>query len=215
MRLMRVAAALVVCVVVAMIGVYVAAQVAVGKTSLETPGDSTAPVAIVLGASVKPDGTPSDVLADRLRVAIALYEDGRVDKVLASGDHGTVGYDEVNAMKDFLLAHNVAAEDIFLDHAGFDTYDTMYRARHVFGISSAFVATQSFHLPRALYIGEQLGMTLYAAPADLQPYVKADVFAVRERFANVKAFVDVVMRAKSSYGGESVDITGDGRATWD
>lgn len=176
----------------AALAVYVAAQVVVGSTSLSVSSDVTAPVVIVLGASVKPDGQPSDILADRLQVAIDLYQAGRVESILASGDHGIDGYDEVTVMKAYLLAHGVAEQDILLDHAGFATYDSMYRAVHEFRVSTAFVATQSFHLPRALYIGRALGMTLYAAPADLQTYEKADLFAVRERFANVKALLQVL-----------------------
>lgn len=216
MRPLRCVVALVIGVVTASIGVYIAAQVAVNAAAREAgvTEDIAAPVVIVLGASVKPDGTPSDVLADRLRVAVALYDAGRVQKILASGDHGAATYDEVSVMKDFLLSHGVEADDIFLDHAGFDTYDTMYRARHLFGVTDAFIATQSFHLPRALYLGQAMGMTVYGASADLHPYVKEDMFALRERFANVKAFIDVVRGAKPSFLGSPFDISGDGQVTW-
>lgn len=200
------------------VAVFVCAQSSVGsmRNLIVTP-DAVAdvPVVIVPGASVLRDGQPSDVLADRLLAAIDLYRAGKAKKILVSGDHGQDSYDEVNAMRRYLLERGVAPEDIFLDHAGFDTYDTMYRAWHVFGITDAVVASQTFHLPRALYIGTQLGMTVQGVAAQRQRYVKDAEFAFRERFANVKAYVDVAFGSESAYLGEVIDISGDGRVTWD
>ena len=109
-----------------------------------------AQAALVLGAQVMPNGAPSSMLSDRITAAAELYEAGRVDKLLLSGDHGRVKYDEVNTMKRILLARGIPAEDIFLDHAGFDTWDSAQRARRVFDVDSAVVVTQRFHMARAL-----------------------------------------------------------------
>jgi SanA protein len=171
-------------------------------------------VAIVLGASVLRDGTPSDILRDRLETAFELYQRGEVRVFLLSGDNGQVDYNEVNAMKQYLLDKHVPPENIFLDHAGFDTYDSLYRAKHIFGVTSAHVVTQTYHLNRALYIGRKLGLVLNGVPADRQPYVKAQWFALRETLANVKAVWDITVGTKPTYLGDPVDVTGDGRVTW-
>lgn len=170
---------------------------------------------IVLGASVHPDGTPSDILEDRLLTGISLLEDGKADAIIVSGDNGQNGYDEVNAMRVYLLEHGVSAEDIFLDHAGFDTYDTLYRAKAIFGVSSAVIVTQAYHLPRALYIGKARGIEVYGVVADRRSYRGMRYFKAREALANVKAVVDVMFSSKPMYLGNSISIDGDGRATWD
>ena len=117
-----------------------------------------AQAAIVLGARVYADGTPSPMLVDRLETGIKLYKMGKVKKLLLSGDHGQVEYDEVNVMLDYVLARGVPTEDVFTDHAGFDTYDTMYRAIDVFQVQSALIVTQEFHLARSVYTAQQLGL---------------------------------------------------------
>lgn len=170
---------------------------------------------IVPGASVLRSGAPSDVLADRLLTALELYENGRAEKFLLSGDDGQDGYDEVSAMRDFLLDRGVPGEDIFLDHAGFDTYDTLYRAQAIFGVTSAIIVTQEFHLPRALFIADALGIKNVGVIADRQPYVKAFIFSLREWPARFKALFDVVVHTKPTYLGGRIDITGDGQQTWD
>lgn len=172
-------------------------------------------VVIVPGASVLRNGTPSEILADRLTVAVGLYSAGKADKILVSGDNGQDGYDEVNAMRRFLLDKGVAAEDIFLDHAGFDTYDTMYRANRVFGVTDAIVVTQRYHLYRALFIASHLGIRATGVTSDLQPYIKQAWFSARETLSRVKAVADVIMNAKPGYLGDPIDIRGDGRVTWD
>ncbi|MFA6018458.1 MAG: ElyC/SanA/YdcF family protein [Patescibacteria group bacterium] len=174
-----------------------------------------APIAIVLGAGVKESGDPSDMLRDRLLTAVDLYHRGVVDKLLLSGDNGQIEYDEVNAMRIFVLAQNVPAEDIFLDHAGFDTYDSMVRAREVFGISSAIIVTQKYHLARALFLGRTEGIDAYGVIADRQRYLGAIRYQFREIFADVKAVLSVVFNVSPTYLGVPIDSTGDGRATWD
>ncbi len=173
-----------------------------------------AKVAIVLGAHVYSDGTPSSMLADRLTTAIELYKAGKVQKLLLSGDHGTTTYDEVNAMAEYCRRQGVADEDIFTDHAGFDTYDTMYRARDVFKVTNALVVTQGFHLPRAVYTARTLGLDVTGVVADLRPYPGEWRNSLREWPARVKAFFQLnVLKSEPRYLGPAIPIDGDGRAT--
>ena len=145
-----------------------------GRHRVDGPSNApSAEVAIVLGAKVWPGGAPSSMLEDRLRTGIELYRPGRVDKLLLSGDHGQSTYDEVNAMRQFVLYRGVPPEDVFMDHAGFSTYDTMYRARDVFQVRDALVVTQGFHLERAVYTARALGMDATGVAADLRPYLNA------------------------------------------
>lgn len=175
----------------------------------------SAPVIIIPGAGLRADGTPSDILRDRLIVALAVYDDGRAEKMLCSGDNGQVEYDEVNAMRVWLLDHGVDPEDIVLDHAGFDTYDTMVRANKIFGVTQAIVVTQDFHLPRALYLAHAQGISVQGVSASLEPYVGDRMYRVREIFARIKAFFNVLFHVSPQYLGEEVDVMGDGRITWD
>ena len=174
-----------------------------------------APVAIVLGAKVKADGEPSDILRDRLLTAIDLYRAGSIDKILVSGDDGQVEYDEVNAMRLYLLAADVDPDDIFLDHAGFDTYDSMARANKVFGITKAIVVTQKYHLPRALYLADAFGIEAQGVVADRQTYLGILRYQARELLADTKAVIDVIFHVSPHFLGDAIDVTGDGRVTWD
>lgn len=186
-----------------------------GSSFIAESQDASAPVIIVPGAGLKVDGTPSDVLRDRLMVALAIYDAGRAGKILCSGDNGQVQYDEVNAMREWLLARGVDADDIFLDHAGFDTYDTMTRAAEVFGVTNAIIVTQDFHLPRALYTAYAKGIAVQGASASLEPYVAEQAYRLREVPARTKAFFEILLDVQPAYLGELIDITGDGRITWD
>lgn len=172
-------------------------------------------VALVLGAHVLPNNEPSDILRDRLLTAVALYDASIVKTILVSADNGQESYDEVNAMRMVLLREGVAPEDIFLDHAGFDTYDSMYRAANVFGARSLIVVTQRYHLPRALYLGTQFGMDVQGIPADRQRYRRIFQYRLREVVADVKAVIEVMRGATARYGGTRIDLTGDGQQTWD
>ena len=145
-----------------------------------------APVALVLGAGLRPDGTPSDYLAARLADAAELYADGRIRAVLVSGDHGTLAYDEVTAMSDWLVAHGVPAGKVVADHAGFDTYDSCQRAARVFGVRRAIVITQGFHLPRALFLCRQAGIDAVGVAAATEGGLRATNL-VREVPASLKA----------------------------
>jgi len=173
-------------------------------------------VAIVLGAGLRPGGEPSATLTDRLEAGIELYRAGTVKKLLLSGDHAQHTYDEVNAMRRYALDAGIPRQDVFLDHAGFRTYDTMYRARDVFLVERCIVVTQRFHLARSVYIARQLGLDAWGCAADRRRYAFARRNAVREVLARVRAFLDLhVRKARPRYLGPEIPITGDGRATWD
>lgn len=172
-------------------------------------------VGIVLGAKVYPDGGLSGMTKDRTDRAIQLYESGKVERLLVSGDHGTKGYDEVNSMKDYLLKAGVPAEDIFLDHAGFDTYDSIYRARDIFEVQSAVIITQEFHLPRALFIANSLKLEAVGVPADIQNYGHMERVLLREKLAVVKAWGNVMLGSAPQFLGEKIPITGESKMSWD
>jgi SanA protein len=170
---------------------------------------------IVLGAHVGNDGTPSTVLADRLNAALELYHNHKVKRFLLSGDHGRIKYDEVNNMKLYLTERGIPQQDIFLDHAGFDTYNSVVRAKEIFDVNDAIIVTQEFHLSRALYIANKKGLNVcgYIAPMnDAHPlkYLK-----IRESIACLKAFTEVLLNRKPHFLGTKIPITGDSRLSYD
>jgi len=174
-----------------------------------------AEVAIVLGAYVRPNGELSYILKDRLDWGYELYRQGKIDKILVTGDHGQVEYNEVQAMKSYLLSRGVPEEDIFMDHAGFDTYDSMYRARDVFMVKSAIVVTQNFHLKRAVYVGSRLGMDVQGVESSLQ-YPWWYMNSLRDYIAKIKAVWDTdIWHAKPKFLGPQIPISGDGGVTQD
>lgn len=170
---------------------------------------------IVLGCGILPDGGLSRMLKDRMDTAIALYEEGVAPKLLLSGDHGTIGYDEVNAMRQYAINHGIPEEDIFMDHAGFSTYETMYRAEDVFDVDKAIVVTQQYHLYRAVYNAEVLGIDARGVSAISEPFAYQPYYSFREAFARVKDWAYCIIKPKPTYLGENIDIEGDGRLTWD
>ena len=147
--------------------------------------------ALVLGAGLRDDGSPSDVLRDRLEESLDLYRAGRVRRIIVSGDHRTPAYDEPNAMRAYLEANGVLPQDIVMDHAGVDTYSSMWRAKHVFGASRIVVVTQRFHLARAVWLARSLGMEAEGSAADRHLYRGIAWLQVREVGSRTKAFVDV------------------------
>ncbi len=181
-------------------------------TSLEKIPSADA--VLILGARVYHNKTLSDILKDRTDTALEVYRAGKVKKILVSGDHGQPNYDEVDAVKTYLLAREVPENDIFLDHAGFDTYDSLYRARDIFAAHSLIVTTQNFHLPRAVYIGHTLGLATYGFGADKHHYQQATYAAFREWFARVKAWFNVTFSASPKFLGESIPLTDDGKKSW-
>ena len=173
-------------------------------------------VAIVPGARVGRDGAPFPVLADRLATALDLYRAGKVRRILVSGDHKSDGYDEVNGMHRWLIDRDVPERDIFLDHAGLRTHDTMQRAARIFGVRDAVICTQAFHLPRSVFLAQQAGIDAVGAVADRRRYRKARFDAVRESFARTKAVLDVyVLRTEPQFLGDPIPIDGDSRQTHD
>lgn len=173
------------------------------------------PAALVLGAAVYNDNKISPVFADRLDSAIELFKAGLVRKIIVSGDHGKSNYDEVNTAKNYLLEKNIPSEDIFLDHAGFNTYSSVYRAHTIFQADSLLIVTQDFHLPRALYIANKLDIDAWGCRADKRFYTNIKNMKNREKLAKVKAWLDVNLRVKPKFLGSSFDLDGDGRQTWD
>ena len=170
---------------------------------------------IVLGCKVKADGSPSDMLHDRLQRGIELYNLGTAPKLLMSGDHGQTNYDEVNTMKQFAIDSGIPSEDIFMDHAGFSTYETLYRARDVFCAKKVLIVTQEYHLYRALYIAEKLGLDAYGVPADYHIYAGQSAREVREILARCKDAIKIIFMPKPTYLGEQIPITGNGDLTND
>jgi len=171
--------------------------------------------ALILGAKVWDNGEMSDMFKDRVIVGIDLYKKGKVDKILVSGDHGTKEYDEVNPAKIFLLENGVNPDDIFLDYAGFDTYDSLYRAKEIFKAESLIIVTQEFHLIRALYIAKKLGIESMGVDADLRPYVGAQYQNIREKLARVKAWLNTTFKSKPKYLGNEIPLSGKGQLSWD
>lgn len=169
---------------------------------------------IVLGCGVWGD-TPSPLLSDRLDAAVRLYKAGVSQKLLMSGDHGRTDYDEVSVMRKYAMEKGVPSEDIFMDHAGFSTYETMYRAKHVFGVESAVVVTQKYHLYRALYEARAFDIEADGTIAEGHVYASQLLWDIRESFARVKDFFWCIIKPAPTYGGEKIDIHGNGEVTLD
>lgn len=161
-------------------------------------------VVIVPGAAVLRSGALSAVFLDRANAAVAIYQAGKARKILVSGDNSTEEHNEVDPARKYLLSMGVPEADIYLDHAGFDTYSTMYRARDIFGVSGAIVATQSFHLPRALFIAQSLGLDVVGYRADNVHLLARN--EIRESLARVKAVLEVVLQRSPKFLGEAIPI---------
>ena len=169
---------------------------------------------IVLGAAVWGD-KPSPMLEERLLVGIELYRQGVSKKIIMSGDHGQNEYDEVNIMKQFAIEKGIPSEDIFMDHAGFSTYDSIYRAKEIFGAKKIIIVTQEYHLYRALHIANRLGIEAYGVGADPRQYVGAFNREVREILARNKDFVKCIIKPNPKYLGDKIPISGNGDNTND
>ena len=173
---------------------------------------------LVLGAKAKND-LLSQVLRDRVNAGIELKNRNIVSVLLLSGDHGNKYYDEVNNMRKYVLTNtsNIKKESIFLDHAGFDTYDSLVRARDVFDCTSVIIITQKFHISRAVYIARSLGLDAigYSLSEDNYRSTTRLYWQFREIFARTQAFTNVVLHSKPKYLGEKIPITGNGLNSWD
>ena len=169
---------------------------------------------IVLGAAIWGD-RPSPMLEDRLLEGINLYESGVANKIIMSGDHGRKGYDEVNIMKSFAIEKGVPSEDIFMDHAGFSTYDSIYRAKAIFNAKKVVIVTQKYHLYRAIYIANQLGLEAYGVGSDPRQYVGAASREIRDILARDKDFFKSMLKLKPIYLGDPIPLSGSGDITND
>ena len=170
---------------------------------------------LVLGCRVYEDGTPSHMLEDRLRRSVELYRAGAAPKLLMSGDHGQREYDEVGAMKQYALAEGVSSQDVFMDHAGFSTYESLYRAKEIFGVEKVIIVTQEYHLHRALQIARALGLEAYGVSADYRSYTGQLMRDIREIMARNKDVLSTIFLPKPTYLGEKIPISGDGDVTND
>ena len=191
----------------------------VGGHNIITPGEAAelkdVDCIVVLGCQVKDDGKPSDMLADRLRRGIELYNQGVAPKIIMSGDHGQKEYDEVNTMKQVAVDAGIPSSDVFMDHAGFSTYETLYRAKEIFEADKIVVVTQEYHLYRTLYIAEKLGIEAYGVNADYHTYWGQSNRDAREILARCKDFIKTIFKPEPKYLGDAIPVSGDGDITND
>ena len=169
---------------------------------------------IILGAGIWGD-KPSPMLEDRLLEGIKLYQKNVSDKIIMSGDHGRKEYDEVNIMKNYAIEKGIPSENIFMDHAGFSTYESIYRAKDIFEAKKVVIVTQKYHLYRALYIANQLGLEAYGVGADPRQYVGATYREIRAILARDKDFIKCIFKPESTYLGDTIPVSGNGDITND
>ena len=170
---------------------------------------------LVLGCGVREDGTPSDMLCDRLTRGVELYEMGAAPKLLMSGDHGRQEYNEVAVMKQFAVDAEVPSDDVFMDHAGFSTYESIYRAKEVFQADKILIVTQKYHLYRAIHIADRLGIDAYGVDADYRSYAGQSVRDLREVLARVKDWAKCIFKPEPTFLGDAIPVSGDGNFTND
>lgn len=170
---------------------------------------------MVLGCGVHDDGSPSAMLLDRLICGVDLYKAKAAPKLLMTGDHGREVYDEVNVMKNYAIDNGVPSRDVFMDHAGFSTYESVYRARDVFEVKKMIIVTQEYHLYRALYIAEKLGIEAKGVACDRYIYAGQRMREIREILARDKDFFYCLFKPLPTYLGEAIPVSGDGNLTND
>ena len=176
-----------ICLITIIINLYIVIQTKNQIKTTEFFGNKKVDCIIVLGAGIR-GNNPSPMLEDRLLTSIDLYKKGVSNKIIVSGDHGRENYDEVNVMKNYLIQNGIPSEDIFMDHAGFSTYDTIYRAKHIFMAKKVVVVTQKYHLYRTLHISNELDIEAYGVSANKRPYGNQLTRDIREIVARVKDF---------------------------
>ncbi len=169
---------------------------------------------LILGAGIDGD-KPSLMLEDRLNAGIKLYDNNVSKKIVMSGDHGRKEHDEVNIMKNYAMELDIPSSDIFMDHAGFSTYESMYRLKHVFGAKSVVIVTQKYHLYRSIYIAKSLGLEAYGYAAEDIKYYGDTYRELREILARDKDFFKSIFKPKSTYLGNPIDLNGSGDVTND
>lgn len=165
---------------------------------------------LVLGCGIEDEETPSPMLKDRLDVGIELYKQGAAPKILLSGDNGTEHHNEIHVMLKYAKEAGIPDRDIFCDHAGFSTYDSMYRAGSIFDAERVIVVTQTYHQYRALYIGDKLGLDVMGVASDQETYFGQSFRESREILARIKDFFKAMLRSKPTYGGDVIPISGSG-----
>ena len=197
------------------VNLYIKGSVKGRILTQEEAAELEADCILVLGAGVWENGKPSQMLADRLNQGIELYNTGASDRLLMSGDHGRVGYDEVNVMKDYAIARGIPSGHIFMDHAGFSTYESMYRARDIFKAKKVIIVTQRYHMYRALYTARALGLDAYGVASDPWEYSGQRYRELREFAARMKDFWYTIVKPKPTYLGDTIPVYGDGDVTND
>ena len=168
---------------------------------------------LILGAGIR-GKSPSPMLEDRLLQGISLYND-TYNKIIVSGDHMNKDYDEVNVMKDYLISKDIPSNDIFMDHAGISTYDSIYRAKHFFDAKRIIIITQEYHLYRALYIAENLNIEAYGITSNPREYYGQTARDIREILARTKDYFKVLFKLKSTYLGDKISLNDNGNITND
>ncbi len=172
------------------------------------------PVVIVLGAGVDSNSQPGPLFRDRLQAASILYKTNKASKILVSGYSSRYGYNELNPARNYLLNQEIEPENIFLDYQGSNTFASFYRAKNLFGIDQALIVTQSFHLPRALYLANKLGIEALGCIADNQQYDINQSTKQREILARVKAWLDINLGVSLNLAEPPVDLSASGQKTW-
>lgn len=168
---------------------------------------------IVLGAGVKPDGTMSNLLYERTLCGAELYLKNASERLLLSGDHSRADYNEVGAMKEYMVSRGIDKSAVFTDHAGFDTYDTMYRAKEIFKAKRVIIVTQGFHLSRAVFIAKALGLDAYGVDCDTGRFGRNPMNDLREIAARPKYVLEAIFKPEPEYLGEAIPIWEDASAT--
>lgn len=186
----------------------------VSSSDLNRLNDFKVDCIMVLGAGVWNHDKPSPILKDRLDLGIQLYKAGVAPKLLMSGDHGRANYDEVNVMKNYALAAGVPSEDIFMDHAGFSTYESAFRAKAIFEVNKMVVVTQKYHSYRAQYLARSLGIDCMGAAATKE-YAGSSARELREIAARNKDFFKSIFKPDPTFLGAVIPISGSGDATND
>lgn len=167
---------------------------------------------LILGAGIWGD-KPRPMLEDRLKEGIVLYKQGTTKKIIMSGDHSREDYDEVKIMKEYAESEGVPSEDIFMDHAGFSSYDSVYRAKEIFGVQKMIIVTQKYHLYRSLYIAKKLGIEAYGIESNLRTYPGQVFREIREILARDKDYFKCIMKPEASIMGEKISLDGSGDIT--
>ncbi len=205
---------IIICCIVTIINLYMLAMVYNKIININSVSQDNYNCILVLGAGIR-NNEPSPMLEDRLKTAIKLYQKGISKKILVSGDHEFESHDEVNIMKKYLVDAGIPSSDVFMDHAGLSTYDSIYRAKHIFGANKVIIVTQKYHLFRALYIAKKLDVSSRGISADERIYIGQSKRNIREIAARVKDFIKCIIMPTSTYLGERVSLEGNGDITND